>query len=214
MSQFEQRWIERFVECGALQMHDGDTGNPHIVNRYTGAHMSLCFMAKPFTQRVAFMELAARHLKQALRHEKVDFDKLRRVVGVDEDYGLTLAYSLAKELGCDCGYHESGYHKLNEVVPDIYRNENILLFEDWLTYDRNAISESLLDDVKRKQANLLPYIVCLFNGSGREEIGGRKIIALVHRVMNLWDITETCRLCQEGSPIVYADDIFQPAQTK
>ena len=186
----QQVWIDRLTHCGALSIHDGKSETPHSA---VGYHSDIVVKPNIILERARLLDQASANLNQLLRNARCD-TSIHRLVSVESD--MRFAHSLAGQLGCLSGVWQNRYNRSGEttlvslsIITKLYFSRLYVLFEATRIY----------------KISLAPYLVTLINLSGREEVAGMPIIALVNREMRSWEKSTDCELCQLGSkPVDYA----------
>ena len=220
----EEGWIRLFQEKGALWIHDGNPqtlrakqssydGNPKRPHALltSGQHSNGFFNSKPIIGDERLLNEASSDLVNYLfiEREYFDIDIVDRVVGPATGAtllakGIAQSISLRRERPCYWASPEKegeGPDKRmifrdTKVLPE----ERILLCEDVITTGESVALTAYA--VAKAGGIVIPsYILILVNRSGRAEVGGRKIIALIHHPMPTW-IPDECPLCKQGSEAI------------
>ena len=204
----EEGWIRLFQEKGVLWIYDGNLKRPHALLTL-GQHSNGFFNSKPIIGDERLLNEASCDLTNLFLDSYFDIHGMDRVVGPATGATL-LARSIAKFIGLrrerPCywaspekegeGPDKRMIFRDTEVLP----GERILLCEDVITTGESVALTAYA--VARAGGIVIPsYILVLVNRSGRTEVGGRKIIALIHHPMPIW-IPDECPLCKQGSEAI------------
>lgn len=206
--QVERKWIEEYRKLGALWIHDNNPVRPHALLT-SGKHSGGFFNSGLVMQHPNLVLQTAKDLWNIL----FEVDRAMLLSDVDRVIGpamgaITLSHELAHVIAanrgrpCLTGFAEKVTNpetdvtelKLNRV--DIKPGERVLVVEDVSTTGESA--HEVIRAVEAAGGIALPYVAVLVNRSGKTEIGGRKIIALINREMPVWELGK-CPLCKQGS---------------
>jgi orotate phosphoribosyltransferase len=202
-------WMNRYHQDRAFWVHDGDAARPHVVIP-GGLHSSGYFNSDRVAETPFFLDFAAADLVELAQRTGLDPASIDRVVGPAES-AATIAHDIARNIVEKTGFGPRyGRGKplckfaYAEKAPDGSRffpraelggGESVIVCEDVLLTGRNA------DATARAAAagtEVLPFFLALVNRTGRTEIHGRRIVALIHHDLPVWEPGD-CPLCKKGS---------------
>ncbi|MFA6459501.1 MAG: phosphoribosyltransferase [Candidatus Paceibacterota bacterium] len=211
---FQAYWMEKYRRMNAFWVHDGKSSRPHVLLTSTAGeplHSNGYFNSALVTACELTLREAVADLFSLMEEVGVDMRSIDTVVGPqsgatkmaeclsDQVYALTgtvcLSASPAK--------HHDGDKKFMTLAPnDIVRvhNRKCLLCEDVVS--TGGTVGLTAEAVVRVEGEVLPYVVCLVNRSGKPEIDGRRIISLIERTMMTWPDKERCFYCSMGSKAI------------
>jgi orotate phosphoribosyltransferase len=131
-----------------------------------------------------------------LPQEKVDW-----VIG--SAFGaITLAHSVAFQIQSKSGFTEKDGETMTLSRFSVSPSDRVLVVEDTISTGGSTLKT--IEAIQRagiSDQNILPYIVCLVNRSGKSELSGREIRALLTLQIHTWK-PEECPLCRAGSAAV------------
>lgn len=207
-------WEEVLKEKKILWQHNGNPKIPHIVHPCTGLHSDSFFHSRLLAENpFAFSGVTLALAKKLLNHfwnEKYFQEKVIRAVGVGEN-SMTLAHDIARYFG-SYGACRFAYAKQDEDGPrspmtlsfaPSLGGEYILLCADEIIADRSI--ELVAATVQARGGTVLPIVATLFNGSGLEGVGGKKIFSLIDHPVLMREEND-CLLCTHGSRVIYLKD--------
>lgn len=196
------RWIAEYERCGALWIHDGNPRRPHALLT-SGKHSDGFFNSGLVTEDPLLLDEASIDLAGAVA-EQADTGSIDYVVGPAVG-AIVLAHCLARVLDsnpyntrrCRSAFTE----KLEDGTMTLKRTtlregSEVLVVEDVLTTGGSV--ERTVEAVARAGSRVASVVAVIVNRSGLEEVGGKKIVALVDRPMSAWS-PEECPLCAQGS---------------
>jgi orotate phosphoribosyltransferase len=115
---------------------------------------------------------------------------------------ITLAYGVAEQLGARAGFTEKDGDGMKLSRFEIAAGEKVLVVEDTISTGGSTLKTiEALHKAGVKDGDILPYIICLVNRSGSDELAGRKLRALITTTIHTWQPNE-CPLCKAGSQAV------------
>lgn len=206
-------WVNAYKERNALWIHDGNSKSPHALLT-SGKHSTGFFNSRLIIADELILSEGASDLIELLMDLGVDISEVGCVVGPQ-----TGATKLA-EFICDqiktithseCFWASPAKGEVegqkvmvftDEDVP-LVAGQTVLLCEDVLTTGGSI--ELTSTAVENIGGNVLPFVLVLVNRSGLTEIGGRKIISLIHKSMPTYTMDE-CPLCLAGSKALRPKD--------
>ena len=201
----QQYWVDKYRNMDALWLHDGNNAKPHV-ELTSGLHSNGFFNSEKVMENPQVLDEACDFLSNILKlTDKFFANEVDRIVGPAMG-AITLAHDMArhiskdKSLPCLRGYVEKkddspGAAMLFKRVS-IRTGERILLIEDVITTGTSV--EEAAKAVLAAKGRVHPFILCLVNRSGLDEVAGKKIIALINAPIDTW-APEQCPLCQQGS---------------
>ena len=191
-------WEETFRKVGALWVHNGNPEYPHALLA-SGNHSSGFFNGSRVIENPALLEEAVRSLAELWRIGYGFGPHIERVVG--PAFGaITLAHELGRELGVKTGFTEPVEEWVEKRMLlrrfTMKPGEVVLVVEDVIT--TGGTTQETIAELETHGAVVASAICVLLNRSGKENLDGRHIIALVNHPMPVWTTTE-CPLCEQGS---------------
>jgi orotate phosphoribosyltransferase len=188
-------WMQEFVRAGAIWLHDGFGKSPHALltsGLHSDGYVNCTFvMQRPALVRG--MLTAHDGLRPLLPTgaEKPDW-----VVGSAMG-AITFAFAAAEQLGAQAAFTEKDGDGMKLARFSIHAGAKVLAVEDVISTGGSTLKT--IEALRRCDAvQVLPYVVCLVNRSGMEEIGGFQIRALITPSIHTWK-PEECPLCKQGS---------------
>lgn len=188
-------WRRVFEEQGAIWMHDGRPSRPHALLT-SGLHSDGFVNCTAITQRPTLLwhiMSAPEGLPARLPQQPVDW-----VIG--SAYGaITLAHAVALRLRAQAGFTEKDGEEMKLARFEIPSGARVLVVEDTITTGGSTLKT--IEGLARAgvpPGNLLPYVVCLVNRSGKDSLGGFRLCALITLDIHTWQPGD-CPLCQAGS---------------
>jgi orotate phosphoribosyltransferase len=189
-------WKKTFEDYGAIWIHNGSPDQPHALLT-SGLHSDGFVNCTFVTQHPKILQSAVSEgLKDVLSGTNAEW-----VIG--SAFGaITLAHAIAYHIGARAGFTEKDgeFMKLSrfEVSPE----DRVLVVEDTIT--TGGSTKKTIEGIKAagvEDSRILPYIVSLVNRSGKDDLDGRKIRALLTLNIHAWTPAE-CPLCKMGSQAV------------
>lgn len=189
-------WEQRFVELGALWIHDENPQHPHALLT-SGMHSSGFFNATSVIEHPHILEQACQELmKRTSNYLQLKGEPSPKVV-IGSAYGaITIAHECAKSIGARMAFTEKEQGGMTLSHFSLQKNEYVIPVEDVLTTGRTTLKT--ISAIYRHDAIVLPVIAVFVNRSGKNTLDGRKIISLVENPMPKWEKGE-CPHCKEGS---------------
>lgn len=198
-------WIQQYSRRKALWIHDGNPLRPHAILS-KGGHSSGFFNGELVLQDPRLMDHATYNLVASFNGHGLKVGSINRVIGPAMG-AITLAHDVARHAAlrsgnmCLRGYVQKGIDAEKKDFmfferTEIEEREQVLLAEDTITSGGSVLLAA--EAVRKAGGILLPYIACLVNRSGLEEVGGFKIISLISHHMPVWQ-PGSCLLCDAGS---------------
>jgi orotate phosphoribosyltransferase len=191
-------WKQLFEEQGAIWIHDGNPNRPHALLT-SGLHSDGFVNCTFITQQPSLLQQivqAPDGLAPLVPSQKSDW-----VIG--SAFGaITLAHSVALQIGARAGFTEKDDEEMRLSRFDVMPTDRILVVEDTISTGGSTlktIQAILKAGVLEK--NVLPVIVCLVNRSGRTDLEGKQIRALLTLQIHTWQSAE-CPLCKKGSTAI------------
>jgi len=200
-------WTREYEARDALWFHDGNKLRPHALLS-SGRHSNGFFDSRPIVDDEVLLSDAASDLLLLFAQQGGDISRVEGVVGPE-----TGATKLAKMIsngvkaynGRECLWASPSKNTSPDGVKTMLFSEDqrrivggrrILLCEDVL-YTGGSV-ELTIDAVNCAGGIVLNNILILVNRGGLAEVGGKKIVALIDRLMPMWTPDE-CPLCKIGS---------------
>ena len=191
-------WKQVFEENGAIWIHDGNANRPHALLT-SGLHSDGFVNCTFITQQPVLLQKivsASDGLAPHLPQEKIDW-----VIG--SAFGaITLAHSVALQISSRAGFTEKDGEAMKLSRFEVEPSASILVVEDTISTGGSTLKT--MDGIMNAgipKENILPYIVCLVNRSGRKDLAGKEIRALLTLQIHSWQAVE-CPLCKLGSTAV------------
>lgn len=191
-------WKQVFQDNGAIWIHDGNAKRPHALLT-SGLHSNGFVNCTYITQQPSLLQRivsAPDGLAPLLPKEKPDW-----VIG--SAFGaITLAHSIALQLGSRAGFTEKDQDLMNLSRFELSPSNRVLVVEDTISTGGSTLKTMTgLLKAGVPEQNILPFIVCLVNRSGKNDLKGKEIRALLTLQIHTWR-PEECPLCQEGSSAI------------
>lgn len=195
-------WQTEFKQVGAIWIHDGSPERPHALLT-SGLHSNGFVNCTFVTQSPALLHrivTAEDGLKPQLPTEHVDW-----VIG--SAYGaITLAHAVAQSLDARAGFTQKSDAGMELARFKVKPGERVLVVEDVISTGGSTLKTIKgIEAATDGKAEILPYIVCLVNRSGNDELGERQIKCLLRPSIKNWQ-PEECPLCKEGSKALRPKD--------
>lgn len=186
-------WKKTFEDYGAIWIHDGSPNQPHALLT-SGLHSDGFVNCTMVTQHPTILQSAVSEgLKDQLSDVMAEW-----VIG--SAFGaITLAHAIAYHLGARAGFTEKDGELMKLSRFEIPTADRVLVVED--TISTGGSTKKTIEGIKTsgvEDSRILPYIVSLVNRSGKDELDGRKIRALLTLNIHAWTPAE-CPLCKIGS---------------
>lgn len=120
-------------------------------------------------------------------------------VATHAPYGLPFAQAIARGAGAKFCY----MRKVSEgrIFFPTSEGEVALVVSDDI-YSGGSVLKTI-GALQRRELCIQDYVLCLGNFSGRSEIAGKQIVALLHEDAQFWE-EDDCPMCKEGSRAVFA----------
>jgi orotate phosphoribosyltransferase len=187
--------MQEFVRAGAIWLHDGFGKSPHALLT-SGLHSDGYVNCTQIMQRPALVRgILTAH--DGLRpHLPSGAEKPDWVVGSAMG-AITFAFAAAEQLGAQAGFTEkdNGTMKLARFV--LQEDASVLVVEDVISTGGSTLKT--IDALRGSgPVRLLPYVICLVNRSGKEQLGDFQIRSLLTPAIHSWEPDE-CPLCRKGS---------------
>lgn len=191
-------WMQEFVRAGAIWLHDGFNKSPHALltsGLHSDGYVNCTFvMQKPALVRGLLSAHDGLRPQLPGSSEKPDW-----VVGSAMG-AITFAFAAAEQLGAQAGFTEKDGDGMKLARFDVHAGSNVLVVEDVISTGGSTLKT--IEALRRCEAvQILPYVLCLVNRSGKDSIGDFQIRALITPSIHTWKPDE-CPLCQKGSQAV------------
>lgn len=189
-------WKKTFEDYGAIWIHNGSPDQPHALLT-SGLHSDGFVNCTFVTQHPTILQSAVSEgLRDVLSDTKAEW-----VIG--SAFGaITLAHAIAYHLGARSGFTEKDGELMKLSRFEIAPEDRVLVVEDTIT--TGGSTKKTIEGIKAAgvdDSRILPYIVSLVNRSGKDDLDGRKIRALLTLDIHAWTPAE-CPLCKIGSQAV------------
>lgn len=211
MLDFSAKWEDHYrrkPKC--YWKHSGNPVHPHV-KLTSGRHSNGFFNSRPIIGDLPLLMDAARDLAELLKLVQFPYRQLSWVVG-PQTGATKLAECLAGVASNEYTRAPVGWSSPMKGEKD---GEKCMLWEPGK--DRpHALDEVLMcEDVVSTGGSVdlvhallwkdsiyaMPYLAALVNRSGKEFIGGRRVIALVTADFPMW-LPDECPLCKGGSEAI------------
>jgi orotate phosphoribosyltransferase len=209
----EAYWIEAYRKKDALWIHNEDPEQPHALLA-SGLHSSGFFNSREVIADEEMLDMAAWNLLHLSALMGVNLRLIDGVVGPPTG-GTKLAKFLANRISdlADNSCFSASPVKSREGKEKsmVFGNEDLaLLTVSWVLLCDDVMTTGgsvalTAEAIQRAGGMVLPFVLVLVNRSGREEVDGRKVVALIDRHMPTWS-PEECPLCKAGSKALAAKD--------
>lgn len=189
-------WKKTFEDYGAIWIHNGSPDQPHALLT-SGLHSDGFVNCTFVTQHPKVLQSAVSEgLKDLLSETNAEW-----VIG--SAFGaITLAHAIAYHLGARSGFTEKDGELMKLSRFEISSGDRVLVVEDTIT--TGGSTKKTIEGIKAAgvdDSRILPYIVSLVNRSGKDDLDGRKIRALLTLDIHAWTPAD-CPLCKIGSQAV------------
>jgi orotate phosphoribosyltransferase len=189
-------WKKTFEDYGAIWIHNGSPDQPHALLT-SGLHSDGFVNCTFVTQHPQVLQSAVSEgLKDVLSATNAEW-----VIG--SAFGaITLAHAIGYHLGARSGFTEKDGDLMKLSRFEIPSGDRVLVVEDTIT--TGGSTKKTIEGIKAagvEDSRILPYIVSLVNRSGKDDLDGRKIRALLKLDIHAWTPAE-CPLCKIGSQAV------------
>jgi len=199
-------WKQTYKDAGALFIHDGNPARPHCLLT-SGKHSGGFFNSRLVTNDEALLRRACIDMLDLLPAEVVNLFRDSRNMFIGPATGANpIVEMLAELLSCRYGWTIKGTNNQMRWTGnfDLSAEDLFLPTEDVITTGGSVVK--LMNAVTRKvDAAAIGYVLCLVNRSGKQDIGGRKILALVNEDMPIWT-QDKCLHCTDGSEAIRPKD--------
>lgn len=186
-------WKKTFEDYGAIWIHNGSPNQPHALLT-SGLHSDGFVNCTLVTQHPTILQSA---VSEGLKDQLSDINA-EWVIG--SAFGaITLAYAIAYQIGARAGFTEKDGEQMKLSRFEIPLDGRVLVVED--TISTGGSTKKTIEGIKAsgvEDSRILPYIVSLVNRSGKDELDGRKIRALLTLNIHAWTPAQ-CPLCKMGS---------------
>ena len=179
-------WAKVFQEQGAIWIHDGLKTRPHALLT-SGLHSDGFVNCTYVTQQPRLLEQIVTGqdgLAPLLPQSGVDW-----VIG--SAYGaITLAYSVARQIGCRSGFTEKDADGMKLSRFELDPSSKVLVVEDTISTGGSTLKT--IEGIQAAgiaEANILPWVICLVNRSGQQHLGSREIRSLLRLDIHMWKPT-------------------------
>lgn len=207
-------WHSQLHELGGIWEHDGHPARPHA-EFSAGHHSDIVIDCRVLVQNGQFIRQMAASLYENFRQQH-QFAEPDRVIGPAYG-GIELASYLSGQVSthwdprCLSGFavpqrDASGRKFMSlERCPIGPTEHTFLLCDDVLTTGSNLslIAQALRSLARQRHVRftILPFVLVLFNRSGRPKVHGRTIVSLMNEDLSgrTWP-AKRCPLCRTGSP--------------
>lgn len=180
----QKKWVKILEHHGAYWFHDGNPARPYAALA-SGKLSNFYVDCTPIVSRPRLCEAVARDLVSLA---PPGFESLYKGGFNGSAYGaITLAYELTRQLGLAQAWYTVKGQERGEMVLDRFNFTSevsaIVLAEDVIT--EFTSTRGSVGAIRSKaadtgvEAKILPYVFCIVNRSGRQEIDGFNIIALI-----------------------------------
>lgn len=189
-------WKKTFEDYGAIWIHNGSPDQPHALLT-SGLHSDGFVNCTFVTQHPKVLQSAVSEgLRDLLSETNAEW-----VIG--SAFGaITLAHAIAYHLGARSGFTEKDGELMKLSRFEISSGDRVLVVEDTIT--TGGSTKKTIEGIKAAgvdDSRILPYIVSLVNRSGKDDLDGRKIRALLTLDIHAWTPAD-CPLCKIGSQAV------------
>jgi orotate phosphoribosyltransferase len=197
----EAGWIARLTADGAFWLHDGNPKRPHALLT-SGGHSNGFFNGSKVIENPVVLGWAMRDLLDKLGRLPIKKSDNLWVIGSALG-ACDLSYELGRQMQCHRGFTEpaevDGAKTMLLKRFTLPKGTPVLLVEDVFTTGGTTAQTKIA--VEQGGGIVLPVIGVLCNRSGKKELAGCRVVALIEREMTTWDPAH-CRLCSLGSEAV------------
>lgn len=202
-----EQWYGKFRGKGAFWVHDGNPKRPHALLTSSGKHSSDYFNSSLVISDEMILRGVASDLLELFARQGGDVLKVQGVVGPQT--GATrlaefMSYQVMAHTRSQCFWaspaksEELGAKSMVFSDEDLVKlkGKTVLLCEDVVTTGDSI--DLAVTAVINAGGIVMPFVLALVNRSGKTEVIGGKIIALIKYSMSVWMPWE-CQLCKDGS---------------
>lgn len=191
-------WMKEFVQAGAIWLHDGSSRNPHALLT-SGLHSDGYVNCTLVVQRPVLVR-SLLTAQDGLRTLLPDAGSKPDWVIGSAMGAITFAYAVGEQLGAQAGFTEKDGEGMKLGRFNLPAGARVLVVEDVISTGGSTLKT--IDALRRCEAiDLLPYVLCLVNRSGKDRLGDFQVKALLTPSIHTWK-PEACPLCQKGSTAV------------
>jgi orotate phosphoribosyltransferase len=210
MHRTADEWLAVCRAQQALWEYNGDPRLPHV--RFTsGLHSSNYFNIERVAEDPHLYDEAVADLVELLESRGIG-PTINRVVAPAMG-GIPLAHDIARHVAnrngrpCFRSYTEKEKRGTEEVQvfnrTTVAARETVLIAEDVISTGGTVLGT--LEAVSSRTLFVIPVFAVLVNRSGKKEIGGFPIVALIEVPKMMWT-AEECPLCKAGSEAIRPKD--------
>jgi orotate phosphoribosyltransferase len=210
MTRTQKQWIEEYEKMRALWIYGGNPSHRHV-KLPSERHSGVFFDSQLVTNdEVLFCDAACNLMKLLSNSGEVEGFNLVIVgpqTGATTKLAELLSEAIYPYLRRVCPWASPTIDGEKSVVFTkdelrILPGEHVLLCKDVLITGESVDFLDLTEKAVTEAGGIvLPLVLTLMNGSGLEEINGKKIIALINHPMSTWEAHE-CPLCKDGSEVI------------
>lgn len=203
----EEEWESQFRGKGAFWVHDGNPKRPHALLTSSRKHSSDYFNSSLVISDETILRGVASDLLELFARQGGDVLKVQGVVGPQT--GATrlaefMSYQVMAHTRSQCFWASPAKNEEGGMKSMVFSDEDlvklkgktVLLCEDVVTTGDSI--DLAVTAVINAGGIVMPFVLALVNRSGKTEVIGGKIIALIKYSMSVWMPWE-CLLCKEGS---------------
>lgn len=209
----ELHWVRQYEAKKALWIHDGNPKRPHALLT-SGKHSNGFFNSRLVIPDEVLLREAVSDLLKLFVFHGGDIGVVEGVVGPQTGATKMSEYAsdqITAYTRRECFWASPAKSENHGIKSMVFTQEEltflpgqqVLLYEDVLTTGGSV--DLTTTAIINAGGIVLPYVLVLVNRSGRTEVSGKKIIALINREMPMWG-AEYCPLCSEGSEAIPAKD--------
>jgi len=185
------KWIKKLEKIGSLWIHDKNPKRPYALLT-SGNHSNGFFNMTKVMERPELLEEVCKEIV----HQNPLAEKPDIVVGSALG-AITIAHVFAKQLGAKFAFTEKDEANNTMILKrfSIKPGNKVLIVEDVMA--TGGTTRKTIETLKNLGAEILPEIFLLVNRSGKEELAGKKIKALIDYPMPIWKPGQ-CPFTQDG----------------
>lgn len=192
-------WAEHFVAAGGLWKHDGTPARPHALLT-SGLHSDGFVNGSLLIQYPALLGKIVGEWAESIGNRGDDHGAPAWVCG--SAFGaITIAYEMARQLGCRAAFTEPVDGALALKRFPIQGGDRVIVVEDVVTTGGSTLRT--IAALEAAGAVVAPEVYILVDRSDGTALAPRTIVPATRVTVNAWT-PEACPLCAAGSEAVRA----------
>jgi len=199
----EAEFVRQFEKRGALWIYQGESSpdRPHGLMT-SGKHSNGFFNGSLVVRDSKLLPLCCGTLLDLSGLDRARIDSVwGSAMG-----GIPIAYEVARHIRVPFGFTEKGDGVMLVKRFPVKSGERVLVTEDVMT--TGGTTQKTIFALENAGAIIMDEIFVLVNRSGKTELDGRNIVALINRELPLWDEVD-CPYCAVGSKALRPKDNWE-----